>query len=163
MSISQIMEEMIAFSQGNVRDIEHFLKVWAYARTIGEQQNLDEETQRILEIAAITHDIACPLCRKKYGNAGRKLQEKEGGPLVRDFLSDSDLSDDKIERIAFLVAHHHTLSDIDGQDWQILIEADYIVNASENTYDPQNIREFMNNIMKTQAGKRLCANVFGLE
>ena len=31
----------------------------------------------ILEIAAIVHDIACPLCREKYGRADGYLQEQE--------------------------------------------------------------------------------------
>ena len=36
------IEKMIDFYQGNLRDIEHFLKVWAYAKTIGEQESVDE-------------------------------------------------------------------------------------------------------------------------
>ena len=59
MTISQIMEKMIAFSDGNIHDIDHFIRVWTYARTIGELENLDRETQFVLEVAAITHDIAC--------------------------------------------------------------------------------------------------------
>lgn len=62
------IEKMIDFYQGNLRDIEHFLKVWAYAKTIGEQESVDENTQGILELAAVVHDISCPLCREKYGN-----------------------------------------------------------------------------------------------
>ena len=44
------IEKMIDFYQGNLRDIEHFLKVWAYAKTIGEQESVDENTQGILEL-----------------------------------------------------------------------------------------------------------------
>ena len=58
------IEKMIDFYQGNLRDIEHFLKVWAYAKTIGEQESVDENTQGILELAAVVHDISCPLCRE---------------------------------------------------------------------------------------------------
>lgn len=79
MLISAVMKKMIAFSEGNLHDINHFLKVYAYARTIGELEQLDRETRLILEIAAITHDIACPLCREKYGNTDGKHQEREGG------------------------------------------------------------------------------------
>ena len=68
MTIAQIMEKMIAFSEGNIHDITHLSCVWTYAKTIGELERVDEETQFILEVAAITHDIACPLCRKKYSN-----------------------------------------------------------------------------------------------
>ena len=41
MTISQIIEKMIAFSDGNIHDIDHFIRVWTYARTIGELYNLD--------------------------------------------------------------------------------------------------------------------------
>ena len=64
MNISQIMEKMIAFSNGNLHDMNHLMCVWTYAKTIGELEGLDRKTQETLEIAAITHDIACPLCRK---------------------------------------------------------------------------------------------------
>ncbi len=160
MTISQIMKKMIAFSKGNIHDIDHLIRVWTYAKTIGELEGLDPETQYVLEAAAITHDIACPLCREKYGNADGKLQEKEGEVLVREFLSDSGMAEAQISRIAFLVGHHHTLTDIDGADYQILVEADYIVNASENGYSEENIRGFMQKIMKTQSGKMLLKNVF---
>ena len=68
MTISQIMLKMIAFSDGNIHDIDHFVRVWNYAKTIAELEEIDPETQFILEVAAITHDIACPLCREKYEN-----------------------------------------------------------------------------------------------
>ena len=81
MTIAQIMEKMIAFSEGNIHDITHLSCVWTYAKTIGELEGLDADTQFILEVAAITHDIACPLCRKKYGNTNGKYQEQEGVPV----------------------------------------------------------------------------------
>ena len=62
--------------------------------------------------------------------------------------------------IAFLVGHHHTFTDIDNVDYQILIEADYIANASENGYSEENIRNFTQKIMKTPSGKKLLQDVF---
>ena len=57
MTISQIMEKMIAFSDGNIHDIDHLIRVWTYAKTIGELESLDQQMQYILEIAAITQAI----------------------------------------------------------------------------------------------------------
>ena len=45
MNISQIMEKMIAFSNGNLHDINHLMCVWTYAKTIGELEGLDRKTQ----------------------------------------------------------------------------------------------------------------------
>lgn len=122
----------------DIHDITHLSCVWTYAKTIGELEGLDADTQFILEVAAITHDIACPLCRKKYGNTNGKYQEQEGAPLVREFLADT------------------------GIDCQILIEADYIVNASESGYGRQAIRTFMEHTMKTATGIRLTKTVVGV-
>ena len=162
MTISQIMEKMIAYSEGNIHDIDHLIRVWTYAKTIGELENLDKDTQYIVEVAAITHDIACPLCREKYGNTNGKYQEKEGVPLVIEFLSDTGMTEEQIERVAFLVSHHHTFESIEETDHQILIEADYIANATENNYSRHNIENFIHRVMKTDGGKRILKAVFNI-
>ena len=152
MTISEIAQKMVLYSKGNLHDINHFMKVYAYARTIGQCENLDNSTQTILEAAAIVHDIACPLCREKYGNTNGKYQELEGPALVRDFLTDSGLPQDAVDRIAWLVGHHHTLQDIDGLDHQILIEADYLVNADESQYAKENAENALKRIFRTKTG-----------
>ena len=159
MTVSEIMEKMITFSDGNIHDVDHLIRVWTYAKTIGELELLDAKTQFILEVAAITHDIACPLCREKYGNTNGKHQETEGAVMAREFLAETGITEEQTERVAFLVGHHHTLSGIDGMDYQILVEADYIANASENGYSPDNVKNFMAKIMKTESGKKLLAAV----
>lgn len=162
MTIAEIMEKMIAFSEGNLHDIDHLTHVWTYARTIGELEGLPEESQYILEVAAITHDIACPLCREKYGNTNGKYQEAEGALLVKEFLADTGMTPAQIERVSYLVGHHHTFTGIEGLDYQILVEADYIVNADESHYSKENIEHFVVKIAKTESGKRLIKSVFQL-
>ena len=161
-TVSQVMEKMIAFSDGNIHDIDHLIRVWTYAKTIGDLEGLDADTQYVLEVAAITHDIACPLCRRKYGNTNGKHQEEEGARMVRAFLSDCGMSTGQVNRVAYLVGHHHTFRGIDGIDYQILIEADYIANAAENGYSKENVTNFINKIMKTESGKRIARAVFCL-
>ena len=160
MNISQLLEKMIAFSDKNIHDIDHLIRIWTYAKIIGELEDLDTDTQFILEVAAITHDIACPLCREKYGNTNGKHQEQEGARMVRDFLADTGMDAGQIERVAWLVGRHHTFSNIEGPDYQILIEADYIANASENNYSEANIRNFLDRIAGTASGKRLIEEIF---
>ena len=160
MKISEIMEKMIAFSKGNIHDINHFMCVWTYAKTIGELENLDQETQYILEVAAITHDIACPFCREKYGNTNGKYQEKEGMPIVKEFLADTGMSEAQIERVAYLVGHHHTYKDIDGMDYQILVEADFLVNYFEDGLDKEHIKKSAEKIFKTETGKKIVKEMF---
>ena len=99
MTIPQLTEKMIAFSKGDIHDIDHFMKVWGYAKTIGELEGLDEGTQFILELAALTHDIACPLCRRLYGNTNARAQEREGMILAAEFLKDAGLTKAELERV----------------------------------------------------------------
>ena len=131
MPVSEAVEKMIAFYRGNIHDIDHFLKVWALAGLIGRQEGLPPRTQELLELAAIVHDISCPLCREKYGSAGGKEQERESPPLVEAFFASLPVEPAAVERISWLVAHHHTYVNVDGPDHQILLEADYLVNAGE--------------------------------
>lgn len=160
MTIAQIMEKMIAFSEGNIHDIDHFIRVWTYARTIAELEGVDAETQFVAEVAAIVHDIACPLCREKYGSTNGKYQELEGAPMALDFLADAGMAPEQVERVAHLVGRHHTYAGIDGMDCQILIEADYLANAAEKGWSAENVRTFTKKYFKTQAGLRLSKALF---
>ena len=72
--------------------------------------------------------------------------------MTRPFLEEFGIPDKHIERIEYLVGHHHTFSNIDGIDYQILVEADYIANASENSYPESNVRNFIERVMRTQSG-----------
>lgn len=162
MKVSEIVTKMIDYSEGNLHDINHFMKVYGYAKTIGECENLDENTQEVLEVAAVLHDIACPLCREKYGNTNGSYQEKEGTILADEFLKDTGYSDEFISRVVYLVGHHHTLKDIKGIDYQILIEADYLVNADESSYSKENIQNMMDKVFKTKTGIKLLKSMYGV-
>lgn len=160
MTIAEITQKMIDYSAGSLHDINHFLKVYAYAKTIGEMEHLDAETLKILEVSALLHDIACPLCREKYGNTAGPLQEKEGALLTADFLKDSGFSQTFIDRVVFLVGHHHTLDQVDGSDHQILLEADYLVNADESGHSRQQIETALQTIFRTGSGSSLLKSIY---
>lgn len=158
--ISRAVEKMVDYYQGNKHDVAHFIKVYTYAKTIGELEQLDADTQQILELAAIVHDIACPLCRIKYGNTNGKNQEAESPALVEPFLAELSVPQDKIERISWLVAHHHTYTNVDRIDYQILLEADYLVNADESEYSLKAIQTTYERVFKTESGRRLLRSIY---
>ncbi|MGC4018081.1 MAG: HD domain-containing protein [Muricomes sp.] len=162
MKSSAATQKMIEFLDGNHRDINHFLKVYTYARTIGELEKLDERTQETLEIAAVIHDIACPLCREKYGDTDGKHQEVESAALVTPFLQELECDEDMTERICYLVSHHHTYTGVDGLDYQILLEADFLVNAQEAEMSKETITEIMKRVFKTETGTHLLKSIFRL-
>ena len=82
MNVSEILARMIGWPGNTRHDVEHLLKVWGYARTIGQLESQDDQSQRVLEIAAIVHDIACPMLRETTGSCPGKRQEEAGPALA---------------------------------------------------------------------------------
>ncbi|MCM1064368.1 MAG: HD domain-containing protein [Eubacterium sp.] len=161
MKRADIASKMIDFYHGDLHDVNHFIKVHSFAAMIGKMEGLDDETQDILETAAIVHDIACPLCREKYGNASGKHQEEESGPLLLEFLAEFELPDHVLQRVAYLVTHHHTYANVDGLDYQILLEADFLVNAGESEASAKSIEEFRSRVFKTGTGLHFLDTIYG--
>ena len=160
MIVASATRKMIEFYEGNLHDINHFLKVWAMAKTIGELEALDSRTQEILELAAVVHDIACPLCREKYGNTDGKKQELESPALVEAFFADLPVARADIDRISWLAAHHHTYTNVDGIDHQILLEADFLVNVDEGGCTRPAIENFRRRVFRTAAGTQLLDSIY---
>ncbi len=161
--VARAMEKMVYFYNGNKHDVRHFIKVHSYAAMIGSLEGLDEDTQLTLELAAIVHDIACPLCREKYGNADGKHQEEEGPALARQFYHElGDVDEKRIERVAYMVGHHHTYTDVDGMDMRILLEADFLVNADEGNVHKPAIRQMREHVFRTESGIRLLNSIYAL-
>ena len=158
--ISDFIIKLCAESEGNLHDINHFLKVYAFAKCIGEKEGLDEESQRVLETAAIVHDIACPLCRVKYGSTEGSLQEREGAALTEEFLAPFELPSDFVQRVVWLVAHHHSYSDVSLLEHRILLEADFLVNAEESHYSVEQIQAAGRSFFKTASGLELLRSIY---
>ena len=162
-SLSTLALEMTAYYSGDPKRIQHFLKVHGFARLIGEVENLDSHMLFILETAALVHDIGIKYCEATYGACGGKLQEKEGPAIARTLLEKLGYDSPDIERVCYLVGHHHTYSAIDGIDYQILVEADFLVNLYEDDIPQSGIRHAVETIFKTDTGLRLCRSMFPIQ
>ena len=160
MSVAAAIEKMTEFYKGNLHDVAHFMKVWGFARTIGQLEGLDQQTQQTLEYTAVVHDIACPLCREKYGSASGKHQELESPPLVEAFFADLPVSRADVDRISWLAAHHHTDTNVDGPDHRILLEADFLVNADEGACARPAIEAARERVFRTPSAIRLLDTIY---
>ena len=160
--IEDLALAMIDYNNGEPKRIQHTTKVHAYASMIGKCEGLDEETQFILESAALVHDIGIRASEKKYGHQNGKLQEQEGPAVARELLMRlGGFTDQQIERICWLVGHHHTYHVCEDLDYQILIEADFLVNLYEDNESPNAIRAVGKNIFHTQSGTRIFETMYG--
>lgn len=154
--------KMAKYYGGDPARIHHFLKVHSFAKWIGEEEGLDAETQELLEAAALVHDIGIKIAEEKYGSDAGPLQEKEGPAAARQILEESGYAGALIDRVCYLVGHHHTYTDIDGADYRILVEADFLVNLYEGKESREAIERAYDSIFRTDAGKRMCREVYGL-
>lgn len=157
-----LIKEMITYYSGDPKRIQHFIKVHSFAKTIGLLEKLDKQTLYTLETAALVHDIGIKLCEQKYGDCNGKLQELEGPAVARGLLEDLGYDEDVMDRVCFLVAHHHTYDKVDNMDYQILIEADFLVNMYEEQLDKKSIELAFQRIFKTPSGRFLCKQMFEL-
>ena len=153
---------MISLYGGDPIRIQHFCKVHSYAKLIAEMEQLDKETQFILEVAALTHDIGIHFCEEKYGNCNGKLQEKEGPAIAEQLLKKLQFDEKVIERVKYLIAHHHTYNGIDSIDYQILVEADFLVNICEDGISKEKIINIYRKIFKTESGRKICKTMFDI-
>ena len=158
--ISAVTAAMIAHDQGDPERIHHFLKVHAFARLLGQEEGLDPHTQSLLEATALVHDIGIHQAEARYGSSAGKYQEELGPAEAEALLSRLGWPQEDIARISYLVGHHHTYTAIDGQDYQLLVEADFLVNLYENQASPEVQRHAYNSIFRSEAGKRLCRELY---
>ena len=158
--ISDMIIKLINESGANLHDINHFLKVHAFAKSIGEKEGLEERSLSILETAAIVHDIACPFCREKYGSTEGSLQEKEGAALTERFLEEFQLPRDFVDEVVWLVSHHHTYSNVERIEHRILLEADFLVNADEGQCSPEQIEAAQRSFFRTKTACRLLESMY---
>lgn len=159
--IARLMQLMSQYDRGDVPRINHFLKVHNLAAVIGMMENLSKEEQFTLEAAAILHDIGIHVSEQKYGRCDGHLQEQEGPAEARRLLQEcGGFSQEQVERICYLIAHHHTYTDIQGIDYQILVEADFLVNFYEDQLSPQVIENVRQKVFKTATGQRLLKDMY---
>lgn len=160
--IQELEKHMIAYYSGDPKRIQHFIKVYQLAELIGSNEQMTAEELHILKAAALVHDIGIKPAEEKYNDCNGKLQEQEGPAEAEKMMKEIGFSQTEIARVSYLVGHHHTYSDIDGLDYQILVEADFLVNLYEDGVDEKAIRNAYEKIFVTETGKWILRKMFGM-
>ena len=140
--------------------IEHILKVLKNAEDIMKEENIGEEEKEFISVIAILHDI-CAVEAQKNGSIDGVYQEKEGPEVAKEILKKVGYNKN-IDRICFIIGNHHTLSKIDGLDFQIQWEADLLENLTvmDKEKEQKKIKKCIDEYFKTNTGKRIAYNRF---
>lgn len=158
--LNRLCGEAIAYDCGDPKRIQHFIKVHAFAKLIAESEGIDAHVRFVLEAAAYLHDIGIHKAEDLLGDCGGKNQEKLGPGEAAPILERCGFTEVDAQRVCFLIAHHHTYTGIDGVDWQILLEADMLVNLYEDGLGEHAARSALERVFKTETGKELCRQMF---
>lgn len=158
--IAAITARMIDYNGTDVRRVSHALKVMAFANLIAQLEQCSAELVERTTVAAILHDIGIHEAEAKHGSAAAKYQEVEGPPVAARLMDGIEMPESLKERVCFLVGHHHTLSAIDDLDFQILVEADYLVNAFEDELSADALRSAHLKVFRTASGRSLLETMY---
>ena len=144
---------MITYYAADPARIQHFIKVHSFAALIARQEGMD---------AAYVHDIGIKPAEQTYGSSAGRYQEELGPAPARAMMLECGFTPAQADRVAYLVGHHHTYTNIDGMDYQILVEADFLVNLYEDSVPKAAAQNALDKIFKTQTGKTICKEMFVL-
>ena len=162
--IAGLLAAMIEYDKGDARRIQHLIKVHDLAAAIGTLEGMEADELFVLEAAAILHDIGIHVSEAKYGSCNGKYQELEGPGEAEKLLQQlGGFTAEQIERIKYLIAHHHTYTEIAGPDYQILVEADFLVNLYEDNAPASAVKSVQEKIFKTEAGLVMLKNMFAID
>lgn len=158
----QYIEELQQHFGTDRRRIQHALKVLAFAERIMDGEGVDDAMRKTITITALLHDTGIKIAEQKYNSAAGPYQELEGPPVVREIMQRRGEAVPIIERVAYIVGGHHTPSKNDGLDFQIIWEADLLVNIEEDglTGDKQKLQMIIEKDFKTSTGDSIARKTY---
>ncbi|ABB13948.1 HD domain-containing protein [Carboxydothermus hydrogenoformans] len=156
------IEAMKNYFGDDTRRINHALKVLNYAERIMEGENIEGDLKKIITITAILHDIGIIVAEQKYNSSAGKYQEIEGPPIAREIMVKNNEDKSIIERVCYIIGGHHTAEKNDGLDFQIIWEADLLVNIEEDGLDKnkENVKKIIEKNFKTNTGRNIAVKTY---
>lgn len=151
---------MIEYFGTDIRRINHALKVYGFASCIAGCEGLTDNELLIVDIAAILHDIGIKEAERKYNSSNGHYQEIEGPAVALHLLTDLDIDKNILDRISFLIGNHHSYHKINGTDFQILVEADFLVNIFEDEIPNHSMESIRKNYFKTTTGISILESMY---
>lgn len=149
----RVAQEMRRYFGDDKKRIDHALKVAKYAEDILKIEGGDP---LIVLISAYLHDIGTKRAGEKYKNSSSDFDEKEGAEIAREILVKMNIQRTFIDEICDIISHHHHPREKESLNFQILYEADLIVNFEEGNFENKEIfNEKIDKEFKTQTGKRI--------
>jgi len=148
--------EMKRYFGKDFKRIGHAASVARYAEQIVKEEN---GNPAVVLCAAYLHDIGIHEAERKYNSTAAQYQHKEGPPIAREILTRLGAREELIEEVCDIIGHHHHPRNQETLNFQIIYDADLIVNLEEREKKSETRKERLAKVigknMFTNTGKRL--------
>lgn len=150
----RIALEMKKYFGTDFKRVHHAIKVARFAEQI---LKMEGGNPMVVMAAAYLHDIGIHEADRKYGSHSGHYQEIEGPAIAREILDKLNIPRQAIDEVCDIIGHHHSPREEETLHFQILYEADGLVNLEEEgiSRDRQKAEEFIRKVFRTATGKRL--------
>ena len=151
--------EMKKYFGTDFKRVNHALKVARHAEQI---LKLEGGNPLVVLGAAYLHDIGIHEAEKKRQSVSGHYQEVEGPPIAREIVEKLNVQKEMVEEVCDIIAHHHSPREEETLNFQILSEADWLVNIEEEGLrdDPEKLEKLIARVFKTATGKRLAEELY---
>ena len=143
MEVNRVALKMKTYHHGDPAKVQHFVRVYTLARSIGELEHLSDEEQEYLELAALVHGV-----------------ENEAVATTRDILRDCRVEEEVIMHVCHIVENMENYEHIGSLDHQIFIEARMIVDFKEHSTPTDEIVRTAEKRFITNSGKLFLKRAF---
>ena len=155
----RIALEMKKYFGTDFKRVHHAIKVARFAEQI---LKMEGGNPLVVMGAAYLHDIGIHEADKKYGSHSGHYQEMEGPAIAREILERLSVPKQMLDEICDIIGHHHSPRGQETFNFQIVYEADWLVNIEEEgiSKDRQTAQKLIGNVFKTVTGKELAEKLY---
>jgi len=155
----RIALEMKKYFGTDFKRVHHAVKVARFAEQI---LKMEGGNPLVVMAAAYLHDIGIHEADRKYGSHSDHYQEKEGPGIAREILERLIVPKRVIDEVCDIIGHHHSPREEDTLHFQILYEANGLVNIEEEgiSKDREKVEQLIGRVFRTVTGKRLAEELY---
>jgi HD superfamily phosphodiesterase len=156
--VQEVINAMNQYFGKDQKRIDHAVSVLNYAREINSSEKADKD---IVEAAAILHDIGIHEAEKRYQSTAGKHQMELGPAIASEILNNLGKDHRFIESVNKIIGNHHILNGDSSKEFQVVYEADWLVNLQDDFKDWDNKKKgaVINKNFKTTKGTELALKI----
>ncbi len=126
--VDQLIAAMRAKFGSDEKRIDHAQRVLEFAQDILKSEPGDP---RVVQAAAVLHDIGIKEAEAKHGSSAGRYQEMEGPPIARPIMEELGMAPEVVDHVCDIIGNHHSARDIDTPEFRILWDSDWLVNIPD--------------------------------